>query len=180
MGYVAPMGHQEQLRLAVGLAYAVRGAWLEVACKHGSSLVAARGGGADLDLCTVRQLAFATSCPARKNLSDYVDHVRVCGSLTPVNGAGMYRSRTLGGEERWFATTLCPAETSSALNSLASDVDGSSGLSGSLRHDRLLRVTVVGISAEHDGAVPALEAVTEQAFATLLVDEMLAPFAYQA
>ena len=118
----------ENLRLSVGLAHMAPGATIRVSYRNGSELVASACPAADIDICELRMMVATGRRSCWSDLEDWRQSTGICG-ITEVSGSvrdcgnGLYRYREGDREQRWFATTLSPAEIVEVLERIE-EADG--------------------------------------------------------
>ncbi len=142
----------ENLRLGVALAHMAPGAMIRVARRDGSELVASGCPAADIDICELRVMVAAGRGSCWSDLEDWSESTGICG-VTEVSGSvrdcgnGLYRYRKGDREQRWFATTLSPAEIVDVLERIEQDDSVNDVLDVTLKPDFALHVTTVCIQA---------------------------------
>ena len=142
----------ENLRLSLGLAHVAPGAEVRVSHRDGSVLVASACPAADIDICELRVMVAAGRCSYWSDLDRWSESTGICG-VTEVGGSvrdcgnGLYRYREGDREQRWFATTLSPAEIVDVLERIEEDDSVNDVLDVTLKPDFALHVTTVCIQA---------------------------------
>jgi len=142
----------ENLRLGVGLAHMAPGAVIRVFNCDGSELVASACPAADLDICELRMMVAAGRGSCWSALESWMETTGISGVGTVGGslqdcGNGLYRYWNEGREQRWFATTLSPAEIVEVLDRIEADESENEVMDVTLKPDFALHVTTVCIQA---------------------------------
>ncbi len=162
------------LRIAVGLTHYVPGASLTIYRKQGRPLVVEAGENGDLDPCRMRQLIAAHMCPTLKGRINNVVHYELGGTLESYGGDLFRVADTNGvGEQRWFATLLCPASVSEILERTECDHAVTAQLETTINVDPALGVTAICIASDDVAITGELQEATQRAYAACLVDELI-------
>ena len=142
----------ESLRLSVGLAHMAPGALITVVNRDGTELVASACPAADIDICELRMMVAAGRGSCWSALDSWMETTGIIG-VSAVGGSvqdcgnGLYRYLSDGREQRWFATTLSPAEIVEVLERIEADDSVNDVMDVTLKPDFALHVTTVCIQA---------------------------------
>lgn len=162
----------DQLRLGVALAHSVPGAELRISCPLGAHLAVGASDRVSLHICDLRDLVVSGTCPHRPDVSDRIEIEAICGSLQSC-GAGIFRSRRIDVEHRWFATLLPPTEVIGVLKRLEHERLVPDAIGVRLTPDSGLGVTVVRLHSSRPLATVAIAEAAETAYGACLVAELL-------
>jgi hypothetical protein len=164
---------EDQLRLATALAHCVPGVTLGLRCMDGTELVvASRRLDAHLGPCQLRAAVLVPARPGTARLAEKIAAVEVRLGLQDLGG-GLYRRHGANGEERWFATSVAHERLSSMLDRCPVDLPDES-MTGAVKPDEELGVTVVCVTANHPSVGSHLDAVASWALGVCMVEELLA------
>lgn len=142
----------ESLRLSVALAHMAPGASVRVVHRDGTELVASACPAADVNICELRMMVAAGRGSSWSDLESWMESTGISG-ISAVGGSvqdcgnGLYRFRAGDREQRWFATTLSPAEIVEVLERIEADDSVNDVLDVTLKPDFALHVTMVCIQA---------------------------------
>ena len=160
------------LRLGVALAHSVPGAELRISCPLGAHISVGASDRVSLHTCDLRDLVVESTCPHRPDVSDRIEIKEICGSLQSC-GAGVFRSRRIDVEHRWFATLLPPTEVIGVLERLEHERLVPDAIGVRLAPDSGIGVTVVRLHASRPLATVAIAEAAETAYGACLVAELL-------
>ncbi len=167
----------ENLRLSVGLAHMAPGAAIRVSYRDGSELVASSCPAADIDICELRVMVAAGRRSCWSDVDDWRESTGIDG-VTEVTGSvrdcgnGLYRYREGKREQRWFATTLSPAEIVVLLERIEEDDTVNDVLDVTLKPDFALHVTTVCIQAAEQELDARLTDPAMSVYGACLAEEM--------
>lgn len=161
----------DTLRRAVGLAHAVPGTELVLRSHSGNQLIAAAADTAEINICDLRRLLIASACPARPNLSDWIEAVDIQGSLSTCGG-GIYRRACHGREERWFAVALRPEVVFGQLERLSLELARTTQADVVLKPDPCLGLTCVLVAIDGEHAERQLDELAISCLSACLVEEL--------
>ncbi|MCU0260133.1 MAG: hypothetical protein MUE78_03855 [Ilumatobacteraceae bacterium] len=163
------MTSYDRLRLAVVLAHPVEGASVELECWDGQRLVVSAHPAADLTVCQLRQVVLASARPDQPDWTRIVAAVSVGGALVDL-GAGVYRRRERGLEQRWFVADLVPDGVAAVLR----EIDpGHHAVEARVVADLDLGAAAVCIQTTDRSASGSLDRVALDAATACLVAELV-------
>lgn len=160
----------EHLRLALALTRTVRGAHLRMTTDDRVLTVGCHPT-ADLDPAVLRALLRRRGGGDHPDLLGAVRSLDVGGALEDLGG-GLYRRRSEGIEERWFATLVAPEVVASLVCRPRRDAAGDVPRLG-LHPDGCLGVTVVRLTVEDPDLAHLLDPTAAALVASCLVEELL-------